>query len=187
MQLPALLSPITSEAISLSDGRVIAVPKTTPLFSAWAGDVPFDTFGGKAVLSHAGEPCFAEVVILRLFLEAGWSGRWVETYGAANMGPRMLSTWQPGSLKQQVLSPIADNIIQQRLDSIACANRSTYSGCWDVVAWQGDELVFVESKRKKHDRFRPTQVRWLEAALASGLGPHSFLVVEWSVEQGAAA
>ncbi|HNU57075.1 MAG TPA: hypothetical protein PKN30_10840, partial [Flavobacteriales bacterium] len=59
-------------------------------------------------------------------------------------------------------------------------NGDSFAGCWDVVAWKDDQLVFAEAKKAKHDRLRDTQVRWVEAALQCGLTEENFLVVEWS-------
>jgi hypothetical protein len=55
-------------------------------------------------------------------------------------------------------------------------------GCFDVFCWKDDSVVFAESKRAGRDRIRPTQLRWIEAALDSGLEPESLLIVEWSLE-----
>jgi hypothetical protein len=179
--LPAALCPVTSEPFSLSDGRVFGVPKTSPAFPPWSGaPLPY-TFGGKAVLEYRGAPCFAEIVILRLLIVAGWSARWVVTYGAPAMCPRLLTTWSDGGLKAQAHEPIPDPSIQAQLDTVALANGGTYSGCWDVVAWQDGRLLFAESKRKAHDRIRATQRRWFAAAMGAGVPLESFLVVEWSM------
>lgn len=181
MQIPSVLLPVTAEPFPLRDGRVLSVPKATPAFVQWRGPALADTFGGKPILESGGVPCFAELIILRLFLAAGWSGRWVETYGAPAMRPRLLTTWSDEGLKAQTYEPILDEPVQALLDSIAHANGGTYSGCWDVVAWHERRLVFAESKRKGQDRLRATQQRWFAAAMAAGLSPESFLVVEWTI------
>ena len=50
-----------------------------------------------------------------------------------------------------------------------------------MVAWKNDRLVFAESKRRKKDSMRGTQIRWFEAALSCGCAVEDFLVVEWSL------
>jgi hypothetical protein len=45
-----------------------------------AAQSPFDRYGQKAVLEFRSKPLFAELVILRLFEEVGWSGVWVDSY-----------------------------------------------------------------------------------------------------------
>ena len=62
---------------------------------------------------------------------------------------------------------------------IARASGNNYAGCWDVVCWNGGARVFAELKRHKKDRIRPTQPRWLKAALRADLEPENFLLVEW--------
>jgi hypothetical protein len=65
------------------------------------------------------------------------------------------------------------------LSRIAAVNGGNHAGVWDVVAWSGQRTVFVESKRANKDAIRPTQTRWLAAALKAGLGADDFLVAEW--------
>lgn len=178
--LPPSLRPVSTEPFTLADGRLVHVPKARPSFTSWRGEPFVNTFGGKPVLLHEGAPCFAELVILRHFLAAGWSGRWVETYGASSMRPRLLTDWNGQGLKAQAHIPIEDASVQTRLDDMAKANGETYSGCWDVVVWNGAQLLFVEAKRNRKDRVQATQRHWLESALASGLTVESFLVVEWT-------
>ena len=180
MKLPRDLFPVATERFALPDGRWVAVPKATPRFASWRGQPLPDTFGGKPTLDYAGEACFAELVILRIFQAAGWSARWVDTYGAARLRPRFLTTWSSEGLKAQRHRPITNTRVQRLLDSIAQANRSTYSRCWDIIAWQGNEIIFAESKLRGHDRLRASQRRWFAAGIAAGLSPESFLVVEWS-------
>lgn len=54
-------------------------------------------------------------------------------------------------------------------------------GCFDVLCWKGDSVISAESKRASKDKFRPTQVWWIEAAISTGLPSGSLLVVEWSL------
>jgi hypothetical protein len=180
VELPPDLVPVANEPIALPDGLEVAVPKATPTFASWRGQPLPDTFGGKPALDHGGEACFAELVILRIFLAAGWSARWVETYGAARLRPRFLTTWSCAGLKAQAHQPITDTRVQHVLESVAVANGGTYSGCWDVVAWRAKEIVFAESKLRGHDKLHANQRRWFAAGIAAGLSPESFLVVEWS-------
>jgi len=53
-------------------------------------------------------------------------------------------------------------------------------GCWDIFAWRGAEVVFVESKQHKQDRVRETQRIWLDSARAEGVS--SFAIVEWKAD-----
>lgn len=139
------------------------------------------TFGNKPLLQVDGRAQFAEVAILRLFEEAGWQGRWVETYAKPNMRPGFWRTWDPGGPNAQVHVPIPEAWVNDRLERIAVANGNSFSGCWDVVAWKDDRLVFAESKRAKQDALRSTQMRWRDAALQSGCNENDLVVVEWQL------
>jgi hypothetical protein len=74
---------------------------------------------------------------------------------------------------------IDDPAVIELLSRIAAVNGGNHAGVWDVVAWSGQRTVFVESKRANKDAIRPTQTRWLTAALKAGLGAEDFLVAEW--------
>ncbi|MCB9169971.1 MAG: hypothetical protein H6594_06415 [Flavobacteriales bacterium] len=156
------------------------IPLCRPVFAHYTGSKTVHTFGGKDLLDVDGRPQFAEVAILRLFEADGWQGRWVETYGHMH-APALWREWKPGGPGAQAHIPIEEAWVKDKLQAIAQANGGTYSGCWDVLAWKGDRLVFAESKKQRKDRIRDTQVRWLDAALQRGLRPEDFLLVEWAL------
>lgn len=85
----------------------------------------------------------------------------------------------PPIFKSAVDKPIDEPRVTTLLDAIAHANGHTYSGCWDVVAWNDDRVVFIEAKQRRKDRIRASQLRWLAAALEQGLSKEAFLMVEW--------
>ncbi len=167
----------TTGTLSLGTHRV---PRAFHFFTPYPADVSVHTFGGKDLLLVDDRPQFAEVAILRLFL-GGLTGRWVETYGKPAMAPALWRAWHPGGVRSQTHVPIEQAWVNERLRAIARANGNSFSGCWDVVAWKNDRLVFAESKRAKRDRLRNTQVRWLEAAMGCGCGVEDFVVVEWAL------
>ncbi|MBK9273036.1 MAG: hypothetical protein IPM49_00660 [Flavobacteriales bacterium] len=174
--LPASLH--TTGTLPLGTHRV---PRAACSFPPYPAGATAHTFGHKELLRVDGRPQFAEVAILRLSEEAGWQGRWVETYGKPALRPGFWRAWHPHGPSAQVQVPIADPGVNERLHAIAAANGNTFGGCWDVVAWKDGRLVFAESKRKGKDRIRATQVRWLEAALRCGCALEDFMVVEWTV------
>lgn len=141
--------------------------KATPVFDRWRGDPPEDTYGGKQVLDFNGAPLFAELVILRHFETAGWQGAWIDTY----RGRILLGMAQPTQLPDA----------QRRLLDSIYSRAGARHGCFDVFAWRDDDVLFAESKRAKRDRIRASQIRWLQAALESGVEISSLLVVEWSL------
>jgi len=167
MIYPRAFEAITSERILLSNGVSVSVPKATPLFKAWEGPPPGDTFGGKALLCHEGRPAFAELVILWSFIDVGWEGAWIDSFG----GRRLKDYW-PDPVYQTV--PKEQEALLQRLTGAGARP-------WDVYCWSGSAVVFAEAKRQKRDSIRSTQVTFLERALDAGLGLESFLIVEWSM------
>lgn len=76
---------------------------------AWEGPTPGDTFGGKPLLCHQDRPAFAELVILWSFMEAGWQGAWIDSFG----GRRLKDYW-PEPVHQAV--PEEQEALLQRLD-----------------------------------------------------------------------
>lgn len=184
MRLPTQLCQTAEEVIALPSGSSVAVPKTTPSFCRWPDHrKPMkETFGGKPVLSFGGRPMFAELVILNMFLDAGWHGRWVEAYLRIGSGPKMLLDWADKPPRDQVHMPLPEDRDWSVLSAIS-KDRGGYSGFWDVMAWSGDSLVFAEAKHAKKDRLQKTQPAWLESALNAGLKPEQFLIVEWSYDE----
>jgi hypothetical protein len=153
-----------------------------PRFRPWTGEPISYTYGGKAVLDLAGEPLFAELVILRLLEREGWQGVWVDTYhGKFRIGlPRVV---EPVGLPAEQARRFA--VISSVLDPERFTSRPDRvpRGTWDVFAWRGDEVLFVESKRGKRDRMHDHQWVWLAAALRAGLPPEAFLIVERDLAQ----
>ncbi len=179
--LPAALHPTDTLPLPLSHA-IVHVALCRACFTAYSGQHSAHTFGGKDLLLVDGLPQFAEVAILRAFQAAGWQGRWLETYGNAKMNPGLWNAWHPHGPRAQEQLPITDAWVNERLQAIAAENGNSFSGCWDVVAWKEDRLVFAESKKRKKDSMRETQLRWLEAALRCGCALEDFLVVEWELE-----
>lgn len=177
-----MLVPVAVTELSLPSGLVLKVPTARPVFSRWRGESLQDSFGGKPTIEWDGAPCFAELAILRLFLSAGWSGRWVETYGVPNTQPKFLLEWTCSGINAERTVPPDDAAVVSRLAAIASRNCGRYSGCWDVVAWAGGRIVFAEAKWSHKDRLRSTQLGWLASAVSEGIAPEDFLIVEWTAQ-----
>jgi hypothetical protein len=157
----------------------IRVPKCNVTFDSWYGTALKNTFGGKPLLDVGGIPMFAELTILSHFINDGWQARWIEPYARPAQSPMFLTAWQDKKFNEQTHVPIPEEKIVVMLSEIALGNNNSYSGCWDVLAWKGESIVFAESKRKGKDKIRGTQCNWLNAALNYGLAPVNFLVVNW--------
>ena len=166
---PKALGFITREEFRLSSGNIVLLSKATPTFRRWRSNLPPDTYGNKPIVDINGEPLFAELAILRLFQSEGWQGVWIDTY----------RNRKRVAVNQYADLPLDKDSLLQRIYKIA----GTRSGCFDVFCWKDDLVLFAESKWKGHDRIRPTQVRWLTAALENGLPVEVFLIVEWSLEE----
>ena|SRR5438552_1689682 len=166
-----LLSVTTFERLMLPSGRIVDVPKSTPSFSAWHGEQPADRYGKKPVVDFEGRMAFAELAILWTLQKAGWNGVWVDTYR------RQFRTgyWNasPVPLPQEPKA-LLDHISTLR-------GEKQRGGMWDVLCWRENEYLFAESKWKNHDRLKPLQLEWFEAALSANLPLSSFLIVEWSL------
>ena len=167
------------EEITLPSGATILVPKINIIFKEWKGEPIEHTFGNKPLIDVNGKPVFAELAIMHLFIRLGWQSRWIETYGKNKQKPIFLNNWKDELFKNQIPALIKNDSVMSRLKKIAALNGS-YSGCWDVIGWRNDKIIFAESKRSKKDRIRETQLNWLNAGLRSGLTPNNFLFVEWS-------
>ena len=175
---PSLLRPTAFETLTVA-GQPLAVPKVQLHLRRWFGPPLSNTFNSKPLVDLAGQPVFAELATYELFRLSGWEARWVSTFGASATMPKLLTDWLDALPKQQRSHPLPETGPAALLSSIASHNGGTYAGCWDVLGWHGDTVLFAELKRFKKDRLQATQFRWLAAGLQAGLQPENFLLVEW--------
>jgi len=180
---PKLLQPNSTEDFIIS-GKVIQIPKCIIQFKKWAGVELKENFGGKPIIEINKKPMFAELAIMNLIIQSGWQAIWVETYARLNKEPFYMSDWDfEKSYKNQIHTVIPKKQISEMLAGIAKLNNGSYSGCWDVLGWNGNQIIFAESKRLRKDRIQDTQNGWLEAGLRYGLKPENFMVVQWDFEK----
>ena len=157
-----------NETFSLSSGEQISIQKYFLNFNQWKGKSIPNTYNGKAVIDWNGEPVFAELAVLRLFQSHGWDGVWVDSYR------RKFRVGLP-----DVVDPISlPNEKQLLVDSLK-KRTGRSGGCWDVMLWKDEYILFVELKRQKRDKIQASQIRWLEAALSIGYSERNFALVEW--------
>jgi hypothetical protein len=171
MKLPEQFKVTAFEQIDLPGGKVVRIPKATPVFELWAGNKPGDDYGNKAILNFLGRPEFAELGILRIFEHDGWKGVWVDSFHN-----KIRTQFWPKNAIQ--LAPK-----QEKLLSLIYKIAKSNNGCWDVFCWKGKDCIFVEAKRHHKDQIRDTQKKWLQAALYCGVPQESLLVVEWSLSE----
>lgn len=173
MNFPSELQPTGQLEIRLSDDKTVSLPMSTPKFQLWGGaPIDFD-YGNKPILNYKNEPYFAELVVLRILLEHGWDGVWVETYGGTHYLRSMPQAW---SLKAEHISIPKDK--EDFLKNIWKTAKT--SACFDVLAWKNDEVVFFEAKRSGKDKLTSAQGKFIAGALACGVPSDSLVIVEWS-------
>jgi hypothetical protein len=178
--------------ITLPAGRVInEVPAVFMRFPRWAGESFLDDFGKKAsaMIEIDGEHLFAELAVLRLLENNGWSGRWVNTYSGRGEVWKYLTEWRDVPRAEQKMRPIEDAEPRQVLARIAGLNKpARYAGCWDTFAWKGSDFAFLECKRtapKYKGLMKSEQEDWLRSALYLGdprVRIDSFCFVQWDYE-----
>jgi hypothetical protein len=175
--------------ITMPAGRVIQdLPAVFMRFPRWEGAPFVDDFGKKsaAMVDLDGEHLFAELAVLRLLEQAGWSGRWVNTYSGRGEVWKYLTEWKNVPRGEQRSKPIEEAEPRQLLAAIAGLNKpARYKGCWDVFAWKGTDVVFAECKRtapKYKDVISKEQEDWVRSALYLGdrrVSLESFTFVQW--------
>lgn len=177
---PKLLLPNGIEKFNI-DSKIIEIPKCSVRLKKWEGTIQ-DTFGSKPIINHHNKPMFAEFVIVNLLKESGWDARWVGTYGSPKMSPIFLQEWNGNNISNQKNYPIENEKINQIIHTIALDNNKSYSGCWDIISWKDDQVLFIESKRSKKDKIRNSQIGWLQAVLKNQLSENNLMIFEWDFE-----
>jgi hypothetical protein len=132
---------------------------------AWLGERPAATWQ-KPIVGPRRRP-FAELQIVEALEKDGWSAGWVYRPG------KFLSTWEPGGP-----SKLPEEAIELHSQLMRLGTRA--GGCWDIYAWRDRLPLFLEVKRAgSSDRIRVSQGQWLEVAIAEGVRPDRFALVEW--------
>ena len=134
----------------------------------WAGEEPasFRKVPNKPRLSFDGQVVYPEFILLRLLERAGWSGCWVNNW--------LGRLWR--DIDVEVTLPPRQAELFRQIE--VCAGGR--GGAWDVFAWHGDKVFFIESKQRTNDRLQSTQLAWLECGLEREVPLSSFLIVEWT-------
>ena len=134
----------------------------------WNNPIPesFRSVPNKPILQFNGQPAWAEFILLRLLERGGWNGAWVKNWGGR-------AFWS------NPLQPIELSLSAKALFRRIEKRTGACGGCWDILAWRGDDFLFIESKQHGRDRLRFTQQTWIESALEEGIPLSSFAIVEW--------
>jgi hypothetical protein len=169
MSYPPALLPTASESIALPGGGAVLVPKVEARFAPWRGSSSADTYGRKTLLAWDERPAFAELVVLWTLQREGWEGVWVDSYR---------SKYRVGLLEEKAVElPSSRRALLESVRQVT----GQRGGVWDVYGWRDERVLFVELKRRRRDRIRLGQRRFLEAALKQQLSLEAFLIVEWDL------
>jgi len=172
MNFPKELRPTDKIEVQLFDGTIVNLPTAHPKFPSWKEARPDFDFGKKPILNYKKEACFAELIILRLLLDQGWDGAWIETYGGTHYLRSMPKAWNLQS--EHISIPKVKEDLLQKIWKTAKTK-----ACFDVLAWHGDQLAFFEAKRKGKDKLTSGQIKFIKGALECGISPESLIIVEW--------
>lgn len=151
----------------------ISVAIATPVFKPWVGKPPGDSYGSKPIVDYNGTPAFAELALLSALKDSGWGGVWIDTYRN-----RMLQRYWP----LEVVTELPDGP-RELLRSIE--QNDALAKPWDLFCWSPKGFLFVECKRKGRDKIRPSQIRFLQSAVAQNVPAAAFMVAEWSLGNAA--
>jgi hypothetical protein len=86
------------------------------------------------------------------------------------------SSWSasaPSGFDETILGTAALDAVRAVADV-----RGSYAGIWDLVAWRDEQVLFITAKTEGACGISEGHAGWLAAALAAGLTPEDFLVVE---------
>jgi hypothetical protein len=134
-------------------------------------------YSAKPLVLVDKQATFPEIALLGLFQRHGWHGAWSDT------PHRKYFDRMPNQSKGISL----DTYANQTLARIAENNDKSKAGCWDLILWSERRVVFVSVVPANGGRVvGEAQVRWMTAALKTGLSAGEFIVVEWDHRRVAA-
>ena len=131
-----------------------------------AGALPA-TYTTKPLVTFNGAAMFGELAVLRWLEVDGWDGVWLDTIHGRKAWREMPTAAFP------VVLPPAPRALYDR---IVAANGGRASGAFDVMAWKGAHVVFLEYQGPD-DRPSRSQPAWIEAALGAGVSENDLFVV----------
>ena len=162
----AATSTRTMPVAMLSTGRMVQVPTFLRAEQRWAGELPKShmTIPNKVAIDFEGAPVYPEFVLLRLLERDGWGAAWRKNWAGT-------AFW--GDIGQVVEPQARARSVFDQIDL-----KAGFAGAWEILAWRGNEVLFLISKPTGHDRISAYQARWLDTALTMGMPLHSFAIVE---------
>jgi hypothetical protein len=177
-RLPLWVVPLSPTRISNTAVRTAAgiVPVVTARleFARWPGPKLTwqETYGKTPIVGPDGGRTCAEVAIVSSLRATGWNAFWIDTFGQAP------AVWRPFIATPANLADPVRSIFE----TVEYSLGNVKGGRWDIVAWKGAEVAFIESKGSG-DSIRSSQVAWLERAVGSGaLRPDQFGIANYVVK-----
>jgi hypothetical protein len=130
---------------------------------------------GKVLLrpTAAVERSVPEIEVVEAFRASGWLARWQDSFGSA---PAWMRPWM------QVVD--VPPTVLEGLGAIRTA--SPLARPWDVVAWRGDDVMFVECKAAK-EQFTDAEQAFMWGAHKVGIPLSRFAVVRGAINYPARA
>jgi hypothetical protein len=149
-----------------NSGRRLAVPAYKRRESRFLGELPanFRTVPNKVAVDLAGAALYPEFAIIRRLERAGWQAVWCKNWHGA-------AFWTD--------IDVVTDVPPEVLSTFAAVSRVAGAGAWDILAWRGSRLLFIESKQFGSDKLTANQLRWLETALGQGIALEAFAIFEY--------
>lgn len=131
------------------------------------------TYTSKPLVLIEGESLFGELAVVRLLQMGGWGGVWVDSFHSSARRQLFWDDMPHRSAPFDLhLVPRARDIY----DQILGVRSGKRGGFFDVLAWRGDELAFIEYKGPG-DTPNKNEPAWLAAALSCGVAPAQLFCV----------
>jgi hypothetical protein len=168
-EVSRLLDADSSRSVTVllpSSGRNVVVRTYQRREKRFVGDLPanFGTVPNKVAVELDGLAVYPEFAIVRRLESAGWRAVWRKNWHGA-------AFWKD----IDVVADLPSNVLLtfEAIAGIAGA------GAWDILAWKGDRILYIESKQYGSDNLTLNQRRWLETALDQGVPIEAFAIYEY--------
>jgi hypothetical protein len=128
------------------------------------------TYTSKPLVQAGDESLFGELAILHYLRMDGWDGVWVDSFHGREL------FWQgmPDRVEPFDLSQVS--LAYEMYRRILEVREGKAGGFFDVLAWLGSRLLFVEYKGKG-DQPNVNEAAWIDAALDAGVLETEMLLV----------
>ena len=167
-------------------GQLVHVRTQEWALERWDGEDPPGLavpWGRKPKFAVNGSRSCAELAIVHHLRSGGWDGVWVNAFGR-----ELRTQWFPAPAARALAEAGAPEWSAVIFDDLHTANGGTLAGFFDVFAWREPGQVGLYEAKVGPDRIKPTQLRFLEAALRlRDLEEFTLVEVAGPAQRGAAA